>query len=278
MFPFSPGRTLHVDYAAESITISAGGRQDIIDLLVTNHSTEPIERIHLIYPHAIPTMGDPKASVSDITKTLLEDASPYNDLHFPEHTKRRLERSVQGDELTITMIDPVDVTKELPYKGMIKGTQTLTPYHVADADVLTSGEWQILENLAWSAFTITFRFPLVYEEARWLRLKATTGMLSTNNMSPLERVLRRHLGILSDRFEIAGPLDVCYRLLNVIKAAGADHQQISAEDSNTRLLLHNLNKKLVDDGLRLVRGICGSGGEEPMELAAGGVEGALLLV
>lgn len=245
---FSPGKTVQVDYAAESITLKAGGRTDIIDLLVTNHSDQPIERLHLLYPHAIP-LTQLSPAVDDITTTLTEgDKSPYNVFYFTEFTHLAIDRGLPEDKLTVSMLNPNNVVETVHYEGYIKGSHRLIPYEVAGSEVLTEREWYILSQLGWSAFTIKFDIPMEKNEARWLRLSAETGVLSVNDTGFLDRLVKKYLGILTDTFEIAGPLDVRYRFKNALTAAGVGGGNSEVE-AVSRMVLHSLFDKIITRGV-----------------------------
>jgi len=247
---FSQGKTLHIDYAAETITFRSGGCVYLTDLLVTNHSTEPVDRIHFVYPHPIPTNTTPESpAVSDYTATLLEDSSPYNEFYSTEYTSRTVVPLAQEDRITITMIDPSDVTKTLDYNGSVRGSQSLGPYEVSDDQQLTEYEWKILSELGWSVFTIKFTLPMKPKEPRWLRLHAETGVLPKNQMSGFERFLKRYLGVLVDKFEVAGPLDVRHRILSVLKATGMHKTSGTREEAISRMLRQDLYDKLVTRGI-----------------------------
>jgi hypothetical protein len=79
VYLFCPGKILHIDYAAESITLKRGGRTDLVDLLITNHSVGPMDRVHFIYPHPIGGEDDKVSSVEDLTPSLMEADSEHND-------------------------------------------------------------------------------------------------------------------------------------------------------------------------------------------------------
>jgi hypothetical protein len=251
VFIFSPGKTLQIDYAAESITLIRGGRIDVLDVLVTNHSTEPTDRVHIIYPHAIPANGSsPSASFSDCTDTFLSDSSPYNDFYSTENTRRRVDYLPQSIKLTVTMIKPTDVAAEVDYVGFICGRQYLIPYEVENGQRLDTDEWSVLSGLGWAAFTIKFEFPIQPNEPRWLRLRADTGTLAPNRMLKLERWVRQGVGLLMHKYEVAGPFDVRHRIETVVKAGGAIQLPDRRENVLSIQILHGLGHKLIEKGAR----------------------------
>src|ERR1041384_8026716 len=81
MFLFSPRAELHLDYVAEAINLENGRTIDLTDILLTCHSREPVDRIHIIYPHAVPVGKHGKKAkpqFEDLTKTWMDHESPYN--------------------------------------------------------------------------------------------------------------------------------------------------------------------------------------------------------
>jgi len=190
----------------------------------------------------------PQPSFTDLTYTLLEeDDSPFNEFYSNAYTSRDIERSPEYDRLAITMINPSDVSNNVEYVGYIKGSHSVSPYEVRDGERMTTSEWSLLSALGWSVFTIKFNFPLLPREPRWLRVRGETGLLGINEMLPLERVIKRYLGVLSDNFEIAGPLDVRYRLTTVLKAAGVG--KVASSSGIGRMLFQDLYRKLVTQGM-----------------------------
>ena len=207
-----------MDFAASSVSLRKGGVEEVVDLLITNHSEEPVERVHLVYPHAIPaTMAaGTSPSFADISDSLLDQDSPYNEL-YPTSVKWQPE--VAGWRLILTTPDPSDIRRSLDYWGYVRGGQMLLPYEVADGEGLSRDEWKILSGLGWSVFTLTFESPIANSEARWLRFYGKSGTLAQNVSSPIERAGRLMLGLLTDQFEIVGPRDIHHRILTALQAA-----------------------------------------------------------
>jgi hypothetical protein len=111
---FSPGRTLQVDYAAESIRLSKGGRIDVLDILVTNHSQDPVDRVHIIYPQ--PLLGTERQgppSISDITNTFLENQSEFNDFYKSDGARLSVQSGPDYAAVTIFIGDPQNILKDL---------------------------------------------------------------------------------------------------------------------------------------------------------------------
>lgn len=240
---FSPGRRIHIDYAAESIVLSGGGSQDIFDLLITNHSDEVSERVHFIYPHGIPLPSAGAPSFADLTESWLQEESPYN--RFYDHDPKLDRKEGTGyTELKLTMTDPRDITQPLGYRGFIRGRQALSAFAVTDKEPLTTDEWRILGALGWSAFTLTFDDPLIPREARWLRLEGRTGLIPGNRYHWLEYWLRKLGRLLTHTFEIAGPVDVCHRVISWLQAGAAYSGKTRAEQFSI-LTLHSLQEKLL---------------------------------
>ena len=161
---FSPGRELHIDYASESITLVDGGRDDLLDLLLTNHSEEPADRFHLVYPQAVPFEATCSESnfgsqgFFDLTGTWLDPDSPYNDFYETEDVETH--REIAGDDgtgvkLTVSMINPYDITQQEPYVGYVHGGWELTRFDPSGAATpLTEREWEWLTRFASLALPI----------------------------------------------------------------------------------------------------------------------------
>lgn len=105
-----------------------------------------------------------------------------------------------------------------------------------------------MASLGWSVLTIKFQIPMDPQEPRWLRLCGKTGILPQNVQFWLERELRKACGILRDSFEIAGPVDVKYRLVKSLNAASlSDVSGIAGKFS--LLKLQSLHHKLLSLGV-----------------------------
>lgn len=228
MHIFCPGRALHVDYSAETISLVGGGSEDRLDVLVTNHSQEPVDRVHVVYPHPLPPTWRKfweHGGLYDATDTWLEPASRFNRFFRPDELRVTPKPTPPGSvpveyDVTIKVPDPNVIGGIVPYDGRIMVGQKITPYQVGDNESrLNRLEWELLTRLGWSVFTIHFDHPLAYLQARWLRLCGVNGIIQTNRLIPPERAVRKMLTIHRDIFEIAGPLDVKHRLVDYLLAA-----------------------------------------------------------
>ena len=212
---FSPGCKLHIDYASESITVTDGGREDLLDLLLTNHSEQSTDRFHIVYPHPVSweaTSGEQNLDslgFFDLTGTWLEPDSPHNDFYETEDVETR--REITGDDgkgvmLTISMINPYDITQQEPYKGYVRGGWELTRFDPGGAAApVTEREWEWLEELSWSVFTVKLTAPLEKNEARWFRFLGRTGTLPGNTFKWTERWYRKLTGTMVHDFEPGFP-------------------------------------------------------------------------
>jgi hypothetical protein len=253
---FAPGKKIQIDYAAESISLKNGGSEALVDLLITNHSTEVIDRLHIVYPHAIP-LSEPSTSAgpafTDITDTWLSPDSIYNDFYGTPETLFEVRPGDGYAELVVKLINPSDIRKILDYKGYLRGPQNLTPYAPSDSDELDADEWKILSELGFSVFSVKFAMPIAAGEARWLRLRGQTGLLRHNRYIFVERWARRLCGQLVHRFEIAGPLDVHHRIVSFLRAAGVyqppRHRSGHDGTKYSMLKVQSLQHKLLSHGL-----------------------------
>ena len=253
VYLFSPGSTLHVEYAAESITLENGGSDELIDVLLSTDSLEPVDRIHIVYPHPIPLHDPPdenQPTFSDLTATWLEPNSAFNLFYTQGPHRLTLEYSEPGSTwVTVAMVDPSDITRHLEYKGLIQGSLSLVPYELTERDRLDDVEWRILSALRWSIFSVKLGRPLQHKEPRWLRLRGQTGTQALNSMGRVERTLRLWTGAHQDNFEFAGPLDVRHRLITHLQAAPLFNP---SRESEGFLLdrLHSLQEKVLSRGLQ----------------------------
>ena len=252
VYLFAPGRTLQIDYAAESIRLSRGGRVDVLDLLVTNHSLETVDRVHIIYPQALLASDEEgPPSLADVTNTFLEESSEFNDFYKNEGSRLSVVRKPDHAAVTILIGDPQDVLKDLPYEGEVRGHQELVLYEPADGQVSVE-EWTLLSSLGWSIFTLKFGTPIGERKARWIRLKAETGPLGHNRPPLLRRWIRRATNWQIHSFEIAGPLDVRHRIRSALTAAGlaAGLAKLpAAATGRAEMIRQGLFQKLVTGGI-----------------------------
>lgn len=121
---FAPGRELHIDYASESVSLIKGGNEFVLDVLLTNHSANEIDRIHIVYPHGISYSGEPRGAsvpsyLEDITSTWLEKESPYNRFYATDQIPFDIEEAPGGTlRITLSITDPKNIAKKLPYVGL----------------------------------------------------------------------------------------------------------------------------------------------------------------
>jgi hypothetical protein len=245
---FHQGSTLRIEYASESITLSNGGSEDLLDLLVTNRSGNDLDRIHAVYPHAVPP--DSKLPwFEDLTETWLESSSPYNLSYADLGAITTHEHSPGVVMVRVSLPDANNALKEKEYAATIRGSQSLVPYEVADQQMLDDIEWRLLSELGWSIFSIKFTRPLGAGESRWLRLRASTGGQPQNRYRSIDRWVTRMLGLLTHHFEIAGPLDIKHRLAITMKAASSLQAGPSAIEQSVHAKVMTLTDKVLTRGL-----------------------------
>ena len=118
------------------------------DILITNHSSEPVGRLHIVYPHPIFPKGSEKGgktSFSDLTETWLHSDSEYNMFYGTPETPLERKRVNGSTAITLKLIDPNDILRMLDYTGFIRGAQDLKVYQpeLAGRSIGRSGSsWQ----------------------------------------------------------------------------------------------------------------------------------------
>src|SRR5262245_27843044 len=144
MHIFCPGREIHIDYAAEAVTLIGGGSEDRLDILVTNHSADPVDRIHIVYPHPLPLKWKKfvdRGGLFDATDTWLIQTSPLNRYFKPKELQTtKVEGTTVREGTTVSVVndvvlevpDPGDIARRVRYEGQIVGSQRITPYQVDD--------------------------------------------------------------------------------------------------------------------------------------------------
>jgi hypothetical protein len=248
---FSPGKRLELDYVAESNTLVRGATEDLIELLVTNHSSEDIDRIHVVYPHALPDFSSRPASddrtFEDLTATWLDPIDRRN--RFYQSIGKLQVENPFGDEylvsLSIRDLQSPAVTN--PYKGSIRGDIELTRYHPANGLPLNDDEWAVLSSLDLAIITIHFRSSIRPNEARWLRILGRGGRLPQNSHPFLEYWYRKLCGLLVDTFKIEGPFDVKDYVIAHMRAA--DQYRPNALSDRMKVTLVSVVQKVLNQGM-----------------------------
>jgi hypothetical protein len=249
---FSPGKRLELDYVAESIVFRRGGSEETIEMLVTNHSTEGIDRIHVVYPRALPRFpkderGRNGRTFQDWTATWLDPNASPNLFYQSTGTMRVDNPSDDGYELKVSIEDPQNPSVQYPYAGWIRGNLKLTRYQLDD-EPLNDQEWAILSRLGWAVITIHFESVIKPSEARWLRVFARGGPRAQNTHPFLEYWYRKLCGLLIDTFKIEGPVDLKERIILYLRAAAPIH--LEGLDRKTQLVLPIVVEKVLRMGLQ----------------------------
>jgi len=245
LYLFAPKKKIEIEFAAESVNLLDGGSEAIFDILVRNHSKSLLDRIHIVYPHPIPsTRYDRSPYFQDITATWLIKDSNYN--RFYQSEERHLEISSREgfDVVTVDAPDPQNVLEQLPYSGLISGKHYLTPFELAEGQMLTTDQWKILSELGWSVWTVKFEIPIEADSSRWLRFRAWSGINRRNDLPRLERLLKKHGGVLVDYYEITGPIDMRYRMVSALMTAQTVLGSSQGYE-HLRLELHTLHQLLL---------------------------------
>lgn len=240
---FSPGKRLELDYVAESKTLDRGEAEDIIELLITNHSPsrEDINRIHIVYPHGLPAFPKPaprdRRTFEDITPTWIEPESNYNRMYRSNGGPRVTPNPGGGYLVSASIRDPKNPTQVISYDGVVRGDVELTRFQPENAASLNDEEWEVLSLLEWSIFTLHLQAPLHYEEARWLRVLGRGGTEPKNRRGVLKNWYYLLTDQLVDTFKIEGPLDVRDKLAADLR---------SVDEFYPNLLSNRMKLKLSD--------------------------------
>jgi hypothetical protein len=204
------GQQIQLDYVSESIEFSNDSTEEnILDILLTNHSDSPINQVIVLYPHPFCYKGNKVFSgeIRDITETYCEK-SVYNRIYNAPGSS--LDKFSTGDpaevKLTITQPDPNDPIHDRKVNGIISGEHTITPWNIG-----TVG-WDILSEMGWAVFVCKFNQPIQPQQARWMRWLIGPGDATEwNKMPRWQRLYRIMLDSLSYHYEVIGPLDVHHR-------------------------------------------------------------------
>lgn len=245
LYLFAPEKQLQIEYAAEAVNLIDGGSETVFDILLTNQSKLSIDRIHVVYPHPVSFDGFHRQPYfQDITETWLDKDSQYNRFYQTEESHLTIlpERGFHAVE--IDSPDPMNIMKQLRYRGVISGRHHLRTFQVADGITLTTDQWKILSELGWSVWTVKFDIPIEPDVSRWLRFRAWSGINRQNKMPSFERFLKKHGGVLVDVFEITGPIDMRYRIISALNVAGTIKGSSRAHEYS-QLELHGLQQNLL---------------------------------
>jgi len=250
LYIFSPNNEIHIDYAAESVTLNNGRSETLFDLLITNHSQNALPRLHLVFPHPIPIgkkSSDGKACFSDITGTWLDPKSTLNRFYQTDETALILTPKGEGTvAVTVKIPNPNKITEKLSYNGEIREGQTLTPFTPAEGEIITDTQWKILSFLGWSIFTLKFDRPIAFNEARWLRLRGITDVLPQNSYFIVEYWARKFSGILIHNYEFTGPVDIRHRFKSALEAATTTVSRLTPAGEFSLLELLSLQAKIAE--------------------------------
>jgi len=123
-------------------------------------------------------------------------------------------------EVEVRIRDSKETSHIVPYQGVVKGKQKLTRFEGKAGGALSDDEWRVLNVLGWAVITIHFDSPIEPNEPRWLRLLGRGGRLAQNKVSFLEHLYLKSTGMLVDRFDIVGPIDVKDRIVTHLRTAG----------------------------------------------------------
>ena len=232
IYIFSPGKTIEIEYASETITLLAKygdtnrpSTEVVIDFLIKNPSKkDKIEELYIIYPRAFYSVSIKDNEFEKLkTCDIIDQTSTFTS---PDHYFNRLLNDIPCDmniskvdnrlKMILDQPDPNSPGKTTRYEGyLFKNKKEIELY-----DKITKIQLFILMNLS-KSFTI-FRIQcdqaINPEECQWMRWFITEP---TANFSP--RNFFRHwkdkaLDRLTANYHIWGSYDVLYQIKSYLKA------------------------------------------------------------
>lgn len=211
VYIFASGCELDIGYAAETMTLSASGASTVVvDLLITNKSTDSVAHLDIIYPRAMPGPD----CFEDVTSTLTHRGHSYNS--FYEGPGARLHLGGEVADVVDRYADAVMPTRGIPvaveqtdpqapnmtrllYTGNVCGEHSVQPFPLSSVAEI------IVDNLKFSLHRCVLTHPMEPNEARWLRWRIGPLTTCLNPMSRLTRGLRMLADKLTFHWQILGP-------------------------------------------------------------------------
>jgi hypothetical protein len=212
VYIYSPGKAIQLDYVIEQIFLQKKGVAEILlDILITNKSTESIGKVFVLFPHKLFKLSVHKKKLNkkalgeceDITDSYLQKESVYNTIYkLPDSSILPVP---EGDKfnLNIKIPNPNDPVEDITYNGEIIGTSTLK--NLALGNLIQE---KILSDLDLSLMVGEFDTPLVKDAARWVRWRLKSDCFSKDQMSGFSYSFKLLYDEIKLRYEIIGPLDV----------------------------------------------------------------------
>jgi hypothetical protein len=223
-FVFAPGRSLAIEYAAETIgLLPTGASVDLLDLLVTNRSDQSVSELAVLYPHRMSagrgsTSRGQVSRFEDVTNTLFDEGSVYNRFHqYPGNRILRAEVAetaarergcpglipATGTMIAIEQADPMAPEgRPLLYCGNVRGTHTVRD---GSRHGISAAHRCILDELHASVFWCELECPMEKNESRWFRWRIRPPMSCLNPMTNLTRILRLMTRKLDFQYAVLGP-------------------------------------------------------------------------
>lgn len=247
VYLYSPGCNLTLDYFIESIVLHLTGSSEIIiDALITNKSSNEIDKIYLLLPYRLLNVeqdetNKPLGLFEDITLTYTNKNLQYNKLY------RGGINSVQknSDEwrIDIETPNPMSPFNRVPYKGVIRGKSSLKLI-----DNFCTYKNKILHDINFSILQCNFSIPIFQEEARWVRWKICPKYLAIDYPTNEQYLLKWLLNEINIGYELISPFDIKENFLNKIECYITECDQ----NNPTNVILANeakeIKKMIYDDG------------------------------
>lgn len=228
---FSPGCTLHIENASETIVLSKDGGYEIaLEILFSymKGSKDELGDVHLIYPSS--NEGYIRDNLWDATSDLLsleDNKRTVRDHEYGSHLveaeaiaygeQHKCHINPQCKQLVRFLPDPSNLKRKKPLFGNLCTKSTIRSQH----DLLVDRyENLILDGLGFSMVKLEFEVPVKKNENRWLRIRLDRPRAYRNLLSGLEVVTRRFLSIMKYNYQILSPKEIQDNLLETTEILG----------------------------------------------------------
>ena len=228
-FLYSPNNTLSLDYISETIFLhDDGSSQVVIDILLNVIGQSEINQIYCLYPNRFSIVDEKTESFvdigewEDISHTFYDDDDLSNWVYALPGSALiknslppdgRFEVEEHDVPVEIRAPNPRNPEQHLSYYGVISGNVSMET-----VDGLEPIEWAILQELAFTPFTVNFDVPLTPGKPRWLRWHFSNASCAVNDpLSKKEFRLRKFMDRIYYNYDIYGPFDVRRRFLNFLR-------------------------------------------------------------
>lgn len=277
IYPFAPGCSLEVSYAAETILFDKQGScEALVDVLVTNKSQDALSELRILYPHRMPFFaamherlgrqpifedathsfrdqhdirnqtyglsGSELVAVPDAVRALWQQTPPdRRPARLPEGAGRRL--------MAIVQPDPDAPARSVAYFGALGTDYDLRAWeHAAHQhSLLTREESYIMHAIPFSGFNLKLTPPIEPQEPRWLRLYIRPPQAALDRPGFWAKVLDQVHGTIPYYHQVLGPRKLCHRIEEAIEAFKKEAERDAPELS---LPAASLGVKVLEKGLK----------------------------